>query len=267
MEFLFQTAKRCVVNHLAKNSSVSSTLPYWLVNNPTILNFSWNQGQTVGASPLFLAVTVLSYLSLTFILSHATLPSVGPRTLRFLTAMHNILLLSLLHHGHRLRPLRRLPRTQCGPRRLLPRQHPAGRATLLLVACFLSLEDFRVHGHSPDHLEQLHQKADFSPRLSPCNRRGHVLPISPHFAVFFSRGSCRKLVGACYNVFLLLPVRGREASQVEKVCHRLPDCAVLFELRDHGLDFLPPFHRSGLLRHLGVVLRRGVHHLSSGSVP
>ena len=95
MEFVFQTVKRCVVNHLAKKSSVFSTLQYWLVNNPSILNFSWNQGQTLGASPLFLAVTVLSYLSLTFILSHVTLPSVGPRTLRFLTAMHNILLLAL----------------------------------------------------------------------------------------------------------------------------------------------------------------------------
>ena len=94
MEFLFQTIKHCVVNHLAKKP-VFSTLEYWLVNNPHILNFSWNQGQTLGASPLFVTLTVFSYLSLTFILSLVTLPSVEPRILRFLTAIHNIILLTL----------------------------------------------------------------------------------------------------------------------------------------------------------------------------
>ncbi|GAV61131.1 ELO domain-containing protein [Cephalotus follicularis] len=68
-----------------------STVQYYLVNHPNILNFSWNQGQTLGSTPQFLTLTVLTYLSLTFLLSHIPLPNLGPH-LKPITALHNLTL-------------------------------------------------------------------------------------------------------------------------------------------------------------------------------
>jgi hypothetical protein len=72
---------------------ISSALHYWLVHHPSILHFSWTQGQTLGSSPLFLTLAVLSYLFLTFLLSHLPLPPIQPSLLKPISAVHNLVLL------------------------------------------------------------------------------------------------------------------------------------------------------------------------------
>ncbi|GLT85944.1 hypothetical protein SLE2022_041120 [Rubroshorea leprosula] len=74
---------------------ISSTLQYWLVNHPKILNFRWTPGQTLGSTSLFLTVTVLTYLSLTFLLSRLPFPSLGSRFLKSITALHSLTLFLL----------------------------------------------------------------------------------------------------------------------------------------------------------------------------
>ncbi|KAF5743910.1 elongation of fatty acids protein [Tripterygium wilfordii] len=69
------------------------TLEYWLVKHPKILNFTWSQGETPGSSLNFLTLTILSYLSLTYLLSHHHIPSIGPHILKPITAVHNLTLL------------------------------------------------------------------------------------------------------------------------------------------------------------------------------
>lgn len=65
------------------------------VNHPIVLNFAWIEGQTFGSSPFFLIFTIFSYLSLTFLLSHITLPSISPQFLKPISALHNFILLVL----------------------------------------------------------------------------------------------------------------------------------------------------------------------------
>ncbi|KAJ4717053.1 elongation of fatty acids protein 3-like [Melia azedarach] len=69
----------------------------FLLNHPKILNFTWTQPQTVASSPHFLSLTILSYLSLTFLLSHYSF-SLPANILKPITALHNftLLLLSLI---------------------------------------------------------------------------------------------------------------------------------------------------------------------------
>ncbi|KAG2705285.1 hypothetical protein I3760_05G044800 [Carya illinoinensis] len=77
---------------------IVSTLQYWLVNHPTILHFSWTPGLTPASTPLFLFLTLLSYLSLTFLLSRRLIPlpsSLGPSVLKPISALHNLALLLL----------------------------------------------------------------------------------------------------------------------------------------------------------------------------
>ncbi|KDP38885.1 hypothetical protein JCGZ_05042 [Jatropha curcas] len=74
---------------------ILSTLQYWLVNHPNILHFSWTPGQTLGSTPQFLSFTVLTYLFLTFLLSYASLPSLGPHFLKPITALHSFTLFLL----------------------------------------------------------------------------------------------------------------------------------------------------------------------------
>ncbi|XVF00720.1 hypothetical protein REPUB_Repub04eG0025800 [Reevesia pubescens] len=71
------------------------TLEDWLVNHPKILEFSWKNGQTPGSSRRFLTLTVLSYISFTFILSQVSRPSLSRPVLKSITAVHNIFLLTL----------------------------------------------------------------------------------------------------------------------------------------------------------------------------
>ncbi|XVE67350.1 hypothetical protein DITRI_Ditri08aG0153600 [Diplodiscus trichospermus] len=71
------------------------TLEDWLVKHPKIHEFSWNYGQTPGSSHRFLALTVLSYISLTFILSQVSRPSLARPILKSITAVHNVFLLIL----------------------------------------------------------------------------------------------------------------------------------------------------------------------------
>ncbi|KAL5787458.1 hypothetical protein ACOSP7_004407 [Xanthoceras sorbifolium] len=77
--------------------SVTSTLKYWLVNHPKIINFTWNQGHTFASTTPFLTLTVLTYLSLTWTLSRMIpLPiSLGPRIIKPITALHSLTLLVL----------------------------------------------------------------------------------------------------------------------------------------------------------------------------
>ncbi|KAK6254023.1 hypothetical protein QUC31_015743 [Theobroma cacao] len=71
---------------------VFSTLQYWLVDHPKILQFRWTEGQTLGSTPLFLTLTVLTYFSLTFFLSRTPLPSLGAHILKPITALHSLTL-------------------------------------------------------------------------------------------------------------------------------------------------------------------------------
>ncbi|OAY39881.1 putative elongation of fatty acids protein DDB_G0272012 [Manihot esculenta] len=94
MEFLLQTNKYIVGHHLSK-TRFFPTIQYWLADHPNIQNFSWKQGETPGSSLLFLSLTVISYLSLTYLFSHTTLISCSRRFLKSLTAIHSLILLSL----------------------------------------------------------------------------------------------------------------------------------------------------------------------------
>ncbi|KAM7278675.1 hypothetical protein ACFE04_005809 [Oxalis oulophora] len=73
-------------------SFVLSTLEYYSVNHPTILNFSWTPNQTFGSTLQFLILTVLTYLTLTFTLSRFRYPFTS---LKLITAVHNTILLIL----------------------------------------------------------------------------------------------------------------------------------------------------------------------------
>ncbi|KAM3693665.1 hypothetical protein ACJW31_07G000600 [Castanea mollissima] len=76
---------------------IISSLQYWLVNHPTILHFSWTQGQTPASTPLFLSLILISYLSLTYILSHhhLQLHAIPIHILKPISALHNLTLLLL----------------------------------------------------------------------------------------------------------------------------------------------------------------------------
>lgn len=75
--------------------AIFSVIHYWLVDHPTISQFEWKQNQTWGASPLFLSLTVLTYLFLTFSLHRSPLPTLHPTFLRLISAVHNLILLLL----------------------------------------------------------------------------------------------------------------------------------------------------------------------------
>ncbi|KAF4347695.1 hypothetical protein G4B88_017877 [Cannabis sativa] len=76
-------------------NSLVSTLKYWLVDHPTILHFQWIQPQTLGSTPTFLATTVLTYLTLTLLLSRSQFPPLTPKLLKPITAVHSLILLVL----------------------------------------------------------------------------------------------------------------------------------------------------------------------------
>nr|GLL32266.1 elongation of fatty acids protein 3-like [Ipomoea trifida] len=71
-----------------------STVHYWLVDHPAISQYEWKEGHTLGASPLFVAVTVISYLSVTLSLRRfAVLPDLSSAAaLRHAAAAHNVIL-------------------------------------------------------------------------------------------------------------------------------------------------------------------------------
>lgn len=74
---------------------MNMSLYYWLVKHPSISEFEWKQGQTWGSTPLFLALTVLTYLSLTYSLSTHISLTIPKSLLTLISTFHN-LLLSLL---------------------------------------------------------------------------------------------------------------------------------------------------------------------------
>ncbi|XP_031126659.1 elongation of fatty acids protein 3-like [Ipomoea triloba] len=70
-----------------------SAVHYWLVEHPSISQYEWKQGHTLGSSPLFLAVTVTAYLAVTLSLHRfAFLPPLSSVALRRITAAHNLVL-------------------------------------------------------------------------------------------------------------------------------------------------------------------------------
>ncbi|CAA7015993.1 unnamed protein product [Microthlaspi erraticum] len=75
-------------------ASVYSTLTYWLVEHPKIANFTWTEGETLGSTVFFVSAVVSIYLSATFLLRYANnaLPSLGPRILKPITALHSLVL-------------------------------------------------------------------------------------------------------------------------------------------------------------------------------
>ncbi|MED6123736.1 hypothetical protein PIB30_052171 [Stylosanthes scabra] len=75
-------------------SNILEALEYWLVNHPTIKNFTWTPGKTMASTPQFLSFTILSYLSSIYILTHMkSLPSIPQSFLRPISALHNTSLL------------------------------------------------------------------------------------------------------------------------------------------------------------------------------
>ncbi|EOX97350.1 GNS1/SUR4 membrane protein family, putative [Theobroma cacao] len=95
MELPFFPTLYSTVKGLVVRQPFFPTLEDWLVNHPKILEFSWNQGQTPGSSQRFLTLTVLSYISFTFILSQVSRPSLARPALKSISALHNMFLLVL----------------------------------------------------------------------------------------------------------------------------------------------------------------------------
>ncbi|XP_012449300.1 uncharacterized protein LOC105772535 [Gossypium raimondii] len=90
----FPTLFSCIKD-LVVQQALFSTLEDWLVKHPKILQFSWENGQTPASSHRFLTLTVLSYISFTFVLSQLSRPSVSRPLLKSIAAVHNIFLLTL----------------------------------------------------------------------------------------------------------------------------------------------------------------------------
>ncbi|KAJ1435000.1 ELO family [Sesbania bispinosa] len=74
---------------------IFSSVQYWLVNHPSILNFSWNPPHTPASSLTFLSLSIFTYLFLTLVLSLLPLPPFPPRLLKPITALHNLTLFLL----------------------------------------------------------------------------------------------------------------------------------------------------------------------------
>ncbi|XP_027159759.1 putative elongation of fatty acids protein DDB_G0272012 [Coffea eugenioides] len=73
--------------------SLYSSIHYWLVDQPLVSQFEWKQGHTFASTTLFLTLTVLTYLTLTYALNRfPLLPTLSPNTLRLVTAAHNLIL-------------------------------------------------------------------------------------------------------------------------------------------------------------------------------
>ncbi|XP_047318547.1 putative elongation of fatty acids protein DDB_G0272012 [Impatiens glandulifera] len=70
-----------------------SKLHYLLVDNPTISQFQWRQGETFASSLGFLNIAFVSYLSLTFFLRRLSVPPIPSSILKPISAVHNIILL------------------------------------------------------------------------------------------------------------------------------------------------------------------------------
>nr|GMD16696.1 elongation of fatty acids protein 3-like [Ipomoea batatas] len=71
-----------------------STIHFWLVGHPTISQYEWKEGHTLGSSPLFPAVTIISYLSVTLFLHRfAVLPDLSSTAaFRYAAAVHSMIL-------------------------------------------------------------------------------------------------------------------------------------------------------------------------------
>ncbi|KFK38105.1 hypothetical protein AALP_AA3G070100 [Arabis alpina] len=74
--------------------SVYSTVTYWLVNHPKIADFKWIENETLGSTVFFVTVVISVYLTATFLLRSAidSLPSLSPRILKPITALHSLIL-------------------------------------------------------------------------------------------------------------------------------------------------------------------------------
>ncbi|KAK4743266.1 hypothetical protein SAY87_001267 [Trapa incisa] len=72
-----------------------STIQYWLVHHPTVSGFTWSPGHTFASTPLFLVVTVVSYLAVTYLLVLLRFPPLPSVVLKPVTAVHNLTLAAL----------------------------------------------------------------------------------------------------------------------------------------------------------------------------
>lgn len=103
-----------------------------LVDHPTIANFEWKTGTTLGSTPKFLLLTVLSYLSFTFLLLkfRPPPPPPPPVVLRAVSILHNLAILLLsaaMAAGCSLSALSALPDPTwllCFPENQIPRRGP-----------------------------------------------------------------------------------------------------------------------------------------------
>jgi hypothetical protein len=68
-----------------------------LVERPAVASFHWRPGTTLAASPSFAAAAVCAYLAAVLLLHRRVLPlpSLPPRVLRAVSALHNVVLLSI----------------------------------------------------------------------------------------------------------------------------------------------------------------------------
>ncbi|XP_051137562.1 uncharacterized protein LOC127255853 [Andrographis paniculata] len=74
-------------------SNLYAAVHYWLVDHPSISQYEWKPGQTVGSSPLFLAGAVVGYLVLTLSLRNSRhLPTLPAAALAVAAAAHNVIL-------------------------------------------------------------------------------------------------------------------------------------------------------------------------------
>ncbi|XP_078155350.1 uncharacterized protein LOC144551306 [Carex rostrata] len=79
-------------------SRASDCLRWYLVDQPTISGFHWQPGPTLFASSLLFATTaIVTYLSLTLLIyfNFLPLPSITHPLLKFISALHNLFLLSI----------------------------------------------------------------------------------------------------------------------------------------------------------------------------
>lgn len=197
-------------------------LRYWLVNHPIILDFEWIQGQTFGSTPLFLILTVFSYLFLTLLLSHIPLPSVSLHFLKPISALHNFVLLSLsfiMALGCALSSIYHVPHLHwliCFP----PRTPPVGplffwayvfylskilefvdTLLIILTGSFQRLTFLHVYHHSTVLIMcylWLHTSQSLFPIALLTNAAVHVLMYGYYFLCTFGiRPSWKRLVTDC----------------------------------------------------------------------
>ncbi|MBA0634717.1 hypothetical protein Godav_025671 [Gossypium davidsonii] len=152
----FPTLFSCIKDSVVQQA-LFSTLEDWLVKHPKILQFSWENGQTPASSHRFLTLTVLSYISFTFVLSQLSRPSLSRPLLKSIAAVHNIFLLTL--------------------------------SFIMALGCLVSIFSQRIHEEAilPSRLPSLHGGHHVLYLLRQCS------VLRTHGADHQLRGACRNV--------------------------------------------------------------------------